>query len=123
MTRKGAIRAGVEELGIIPGSIGAKSFIVRGKGSKASFCSCSHGAGRKMSRTAAKRPFNRFDLEKMIEGVECRKDKGVVDEIPARTGRICKRRVSALYEGVGRSHAGGDLLYSPRVRYSNDLLS
>ena len=83
VTRKGAIRAGQGELGIIPGSMGAKSFIVRGKGSKASFCSCSHGAGRKMSRSAAKRKFNRFDLEKMTEGVECRKDKGVVDEIPS----------------------------------------
>jgi len=83
ITRKGAIRAGVDDLGIIPGSMGAKSFIVRGKGSKASFCSCSHGAGRKMSRTQAKRQFNRFDLEALTKGVECRKDKGVVDEIPS----------------------------------------
>ncbi len=83
ITRKGAIRAGVDDLGIIPGSMGAKSFIVRGKGTKASFCSCSHGAGRKMSRTMAKRNFNRFDLEALTEGVECRKDKGVVDEIPS----------------------------------------
>ena len=90
ITRKGAIRAGYEELGIIPGSMGAKSFIVRGKGSKASFCSCSHGAGRKMSRSAAKRQYNRFDLEKMTEGVECRKDKGVVDEIPSAYKNIDK---------------------------------
>ncbi len=83
ITRKGAIRAGHKELGIIPGSMGAKSFIVRGKGNKDSFCSCSHGAGRKMSRTQAKRQFDRFDLEKLTEGVECRKDKGVVDEIPS----------------------------------------
>jgi len=83
ITRKGAIRAGVDDLGIIPGSMGAKSFIVRGKGTKASFCSCSHGAGRKMSRAMAKRQFNRFDLEALTEGVECRKDKGVVDEIPS----------------------------------------
>ncbi|RTZ63654.1 MAG: RtcB family protein [Aquificaceae bacterium] len=83
ITRKGAISAQVDELGIIPGSMGAKSFIVRGKGTKASFCSCSHGAGRKMSRTAAKRQFNRFDLETLTQGVECRKDKGVVDEIPS----------------------------------------
>ncbi|HIO91419.1 MAG TPA: RtcB family protein [Leucothrix mucor] len=83
ITRKGAISAQVDELGIIPGSMGAKSFIVRGKGTKASFCSCSHGAGRKMSRTAAKRQFNRFDLEALTQGVECRKDKGVVDEIPS----------------------------------------
>lgn len=83
VTRKGAIRAGVDELGIIPGSMGAKSFIVRGKGTKSSFCSCSHGAGRKMSRTQAKKRFTRFDLEQLTEGIECRKDKGVVDEIPS----------------------------------------
>jgi len=83
VTRKGAIHAGIDELGIIPGSMGAKSFIVRGKGNADSFCSCSHGAGRKLSRTQAKRQFNRFDLEKLTEGIECRKDKGVVDEIPS----------------------------------------
>ena len=83
ITRKGAINAAVDQLGIIPGSMGDKSFIVRGKGMKASFCSCSHGAGRKMSRSAAKRQFNRFDLEALTQGVECRKDKGIVDEIPA----------------------------------------
>jgi tRNA-splicing ligase RtcB len=83
VTRKGAIRAGEGELGIIPGSMGAKSFIVRGKGNPVSFCSCSHGAGRVMSRTAAKKRFNRADLEFQTKGVECRKDKGVIDEIPA----------------------------------------
>lgn len=83
VTRKGAIRAGVDELGIIPGSMGAKSFIVRGKGTKASFCSCSHGAGRSMSRSQAKRRFNTQDMEHFTEGVECRKDKSVIDEIPA----------------------------------------
>ncbi|MBV2091388.1 MAG: RtcB family protein, partial [Candidatus Thiodiazotropha sp. (ex Ctena orbiculata)] len=83
VTRKGAIRAGEGELGIIPGSMGAKSYIVRGKGSEASFCSCSHGAGRRMSRSKAKRQFNRADLESQTQGVECRKDKGVIDEIPA----------------------------------------
>jgi len=83
ITRKGAISARLDELGIIPGSMGAKSYIVRGKGSKVSFCSCAHGAGRKMSRTMAKRLFNRFDLTEQTEGVECRKDKGVVDEIPS----------------------------------------
>ncbi|MCU7944375.1 MAG: RtcB family protein [Candidatus Thiodiazotropha sp. (ex Cardiolucina cf. quadrata)] len=82
VTRKGAIRAGEGELGIIPGSMGAKSYIVRGKGSEVSFCSCSHGAGRRMSRTKAKRQFNRADLESQTRGVECRKDKGVIDEIP-----------------------------------------
>ncbi|MCK5726385.1 MAG: RtcB family protein [Thiotrichaceae bacterium] len=90
ITRKGAISAYHDELGIIPGSMGAKSFIVRGKGSKASLCSCSHGAGRKMSRAAAKRKFNRFDLEQMTQGIECRKDKGVVDEIPAAYKNIDK---------------------------------
>jgi tRNA-splicing ligase RtcB len=83
LTRKGAIRAGLDELGIIPGSMGAKSFIVSGRGSKASFSSCSHGAGRVMSRTAAKKRFNQKDLEALTQGVECRKDKGVIDEIPA----------------------------------------
>jgi tRNA-splicing ligase RtcB len=82
ITRKGAIRAGVDELGIIPGSMGAKSFIVRGKGSAESFCSCSHGAGRRMSRTAAKKQFKVNDLLQQTQGVECRKDKQVLDEIP-----------------------------------------
>jgi tRNA-splicing ligase RtcB (3'-phosphate/5'-hydroxy nucleic acid ligase) len=82
ITRKGAISAQLGELGIIPGSMGAKSFIVRGLGNPHSYCSCSHGAGRKMSRTEAKRVFNRADLERQTAGVECRKDKGVIDEIP-----------------------------------------
>jgi len=82
VTRKGAIRAGEGELGIIPGSMGARSYIVRGKGNAESFCSCSHGAGRRMSRTAAKKRFKAQDLEAQTEGVECRKDKGVIDEIP-----------------------------------------
>jgi tRNA-splicing ligase RtcB len=82
ITRKGAISARAGELGIIPGSMGAKSYIVRGKGSEESFCSCSHGAGRRMSRTQAKRQFDIHDLAKQTEGVECRKDRGVVDEIP-----------------------------------------
>lgn len=82
ITRKGAVSAKAGELGIIPGSMGARSFIVRGKGNPESFCSCSHGAGRTMSRTEAKR---RFSLEDQIEatvGVECRKDLDVIDEIP-----------------------------------------
>ena len=82
ITRKGAIRAGKNELGIIPGSMGAKSFIVRGKGNPDSFCSCSHGAGRRMSRTEAQKHFRLADLLKQTEGVECRKDKHVLDEIP-----------------------------------------
>ncbi len=83
VTRKGAISAQDGELGIIPGSMGAKSFIVRGKGNPESFCSCSHGAGRVMSRTAAKKRFRRDDLEAQTRGVECRKDASVIDEIPA----------------------------------------
>ncbi|WP_227428745.1 RtcB family protein [Psychrobacter sp. I-STPA6b] len=83
VTRKGAISAYSEELGIIPGSMGAKSFIVRGLGNPQSFCSCSHGAGRKMSRGKAVRQFNLDDLRLQTEGVECRKDKGVMDEIPS----------------------------------------
>lgn len=82
LTRKGAISAREGELGIIPGSMGAKSFIVRGKGNPTSFHSCSHGAGRTMSRTQAKRHFDASDLEDQTIGVECRKDAGVVDEIP-----------------------------------------
>jgi tRNA-splicing ligase RtcB len=83
ITRKGAISAREGQLGIIPGSMGAKSFIVRGKGNAESFCSCSHGAGRRMSRMEAKRRFSTQDMVEQTEGVECRKDKGVVDEIPA----------------------------------------
>lgn len=82
LTRKGAISAREGELGIIPGSMGAKSYIVRGKGNPESFCSCSHGAGRRMSRSEAKRRFDKRDMETQTEGVECRKDKGVIDEIP-----------------------------------------
>ncbi|MEV7774108.1 RtcB family protein [Kitasatospora sp. NPDC086791] len=82
VTRKGAIRAGTGEYGIIPGSMGTSSFIVRGLGNQAAFNSASHGAGRKMSRTAAKKRFTVRDLEEQTRGVECRKDGGVVDEIP-----------------------------------------
>lgn len=82
VTRKGAIRAREGDLGIIPGSMGARSFIVRGKGNPESFCSCSHGAGRKMSRTAAEKTFTEADLVRQTAGVICRKDKGVIDEIP-----------------------------------------
>lgn len=82
VTRKGAINAESGRYGIIPGSMGAKSFIIKGLGNAASFNSCSHGAGRKMSRTKAKAKFTREDLEAQTRGVECRKDKGVVDEIP-----------------------------------------
>lgn len=82
VTRKGAIRAELDQLGIIPGSMGAKSFIVKGKGNVDSFCSCSHGAGRIMSRSKAKQVFNESDLEQQTNGIECRKDRGVLDEIP-----------------------------------------
>ncbi|HEU4353421.1 MAG TPA: RtcB family protein [Burkholderiales bacterium] len=82
LTRKGAIRAGAGELGIIPGSMGARSYIVRGKGSAESFHSCAHGAGRLMSRNAAQKRFSTKDLADQTEGVICRKDKGVIDEIP-----------------------------------------
>ncbi len=82
VTRKGAIRAREGDLGIIPGSMGQKSYIVRGKGDLQSYCSCSHGAGRKMSRTQARKTFNLADLAAQTEGVECRKDDAVLDEIP-----------------------------------------
>ena len=82
VTRKGAIRAREGDLGIIPGSMGARSYIVRGKGNPESFCSSAHGAGRRMSRTAAEKKFTEDDMKKQTEGVICRKDKGVIDEIP-----------------------------------------
>lgn len=83
VTRKGAVRARLGEYGIIPGSMGAKSFIVRGLGNQESFCSCSHGAGRVFSRTEAKKRFSVADQIAQTEGVECRKDAAVIDEIPA----------------------------------------
>ncbi|MFA0810098.1 RtcB family protein [Microbulbifer epialgicus] len=83
VTRKGAISAKKDQLGIIPGSMGAKSFIVRGRGNPESFYSCAHGAGRKMSRAAARQRFTRKDLEAQTRGVQCRKDRGGIDEIPA----------------------------------------
>lgn len=82
VTRKGAVHAGGGVLGIIPGSMGARSFIVRGKGNPESFCSCSHGAGRVMSRTQAKKRFSLEDHRRATLGVECRKDKDVIDETP-----------------------------------------
>ncbi|MEW6687865.1 MAG: RtcB family protein [Pseudomonadota bacterium] len=82
LTRKGAIRARAGELGIIPGSMGTRSYIVRGRGSAESFQSCAHGAGRRMSRHAAKKRFDVADLIEQTKDVVCRKDKGVLDEIP-----------------------------------------
>lgn len=82
VTRKGAIRAGLGEKGIIPGSMGARSYIVEGLGNEESFCSSSHGAGRKMSRTEAKKRFSVNELKAQTKGVVCRKDAGVLDEIP-----------------------------------------
>ncbi|WP_150253533.1 RtcB family protein [Nocardiopsis deserti] len=83
VTRKGAIRAGAGDLGIIPGSMATGTYIVRGLGNPASFNSASHGAGRRMSRNKARRTFTEADLVEQTRGVECRKDRGVVDEIPA----------------------------------------
>jgi tRNA-splicing ligase RtcB len=83
VTRKGAVRAGAGDLGIIPGSMGARSYIVRGKGNPESFLSCSHGAGRALSRNEAKRRYTVADHEQATAGVECRKDAGVIDETPA----------------------------------------
>lgn len=82
VTRKGAIRARLGDLGIIPGSMGQRSYIVRGKGNLESYCSCSHGAGRVMSRSKARKTFTLQDLVAQTEGVECRKDDAVLDEIP-----------------------------------------
>jgi tRNA-splicing ligase RtcB len=83
VTRKGAVRAGRGELGIIPGSMGARSYIVRGLGNAESFESCSHGAGRRMSRTEARKRFTVAEHEAATAGVECRKDEDVIDETPA----------------------------------------
>ena len=82
ITRKGAIRARKGDLGIIPGSMGTRSYIVEGLGNKESYCSCSHGAGRRMSRTAAAKHFTVEDLKQQTEGVECNKTSAVLDEIP-----------------------------------------
>ena len=82
VTRKGAVRARVGDYGIIPGSMGARSFIVRGLGNADSFHSCSHGAGRVHSRSAAKKLFTAEDHAKATAGIECRKDEGVIDETP-----------------------------------------
>ncbi|MDO5677221.1 MAG: RtcB family protein [Propionibacteriaceae bacterium] len=83
VTRKGAIRAGLGDMGVIPGSMGTGSYIVKGLGNPTSYQSASHGAGRKMSRNAARRQFTAADLAAQTRGIECRKDEGVVDEIPA----------------------------------------
>ncbi len=83
VTRKGAVSARAGQLGIIPGSMGTRSYIVRGKGSPESFESCSHGAGRAMSRGEARRRFTLADHRAATEGVECRQDRGVIDETPA----------------------------------------
>jgi len=82
VTRKGAIRARNGDLGIIPGSMGTRSYIVEGLGNEESFASCSHGAGRRMSRARARKEFTAADLAAQTAGVECRKDAGVIDEIP-----------------------------------------
>jgi tRNA-splicing ligase RtcB (3'-phosphate/5'-hydroxy nucleic acid ligase) len=82
VTRKGAVRARTDDMAIIPGSMGTRSYIVKGKGNADSFCSCSHGAGRQMSRAQARRTFTKDDLISQTQNVDCRKDLGVVDEIP-----------------------------------------
>jgi tRNA-splicing ligase RtcB len=82
VTRKGAVRARVGDMGIIPGSMGTRSYIVEGLGNAESFCSCSHGAGRVMSRGAAKKAFTSIDVEKQTAGIMCRKDDGIIDELP-----------------------------------------
>lgn len=82
VTRKGAVRARVGDMGIIPGSMGTRSYIVEGLGNSESFCSCSHGAGRVMSRSKAKEKFTLEDVEKQTAGIMCRKDAGIIDELP-----------------------------------------
>ena len=104
ITRKGAIRAGKGDLGVIPGSMGTGSYIVRGLGNPASYESASHGAGRRMSRSQAKQRFTTEDLAEQTRGIECRKDPGVIDEIPAAYKNIDEviRAQSDLVEVVAR---------------------
>jgi len=104
VTRKGAIRAGKDDLGVIPGSMGTGSYIVRGLGNPASYESASHGAGRRMSRSQAKQRFTTEDLAEQTRGIECRKDPGVIDEIPAAYKDINEviRAQSDLVEVVAR---------------------
>jgi tRNA-splicing ligase RtcB len=99
VTRKGAIRAGAGQLGLIPGSMGTGSYVVRGLGNADSMYSASHGAGRKMSRAKAKKTFTQDDLIAQTEGVNCRKDQGVVDEIPGAykdINEVIKRQESLV---------------------------
>ncbi|MGI6797714.1 RtcB family protein [Gordonia sihwensis] len=100
VTRKGAIRAGRGDLGLIPGSMGTGSYVVRGLGNEQGLCSASHGAGRRMSRNAAKRAFTTDDLAEQTAGVECRKDRGVLDEIP---GAYKDLRTVIEAQSTGRS--------------------
>ena len=104
VTRKGAISTRAGELGIVPGSMGARSYIVRGRGNAESFASCAHGAGRLMSRGAAKRQFTTVELAEQTAGIECRKDAGVTDEIPGAYKSIDEvmDRQSDLAEPVQR---------------------
>ena len=104
VTRKGAIRAGKDDLGVIPGSMGTGSYIVRGLGNPASYESASHGAGRRMSRSQAKQRFTTEDLAEQTRGIECRKDPGVIDEIPAAYKDIDEviRAQSDLIEVIAR---------------------
>lgn len=107
VTRKGAISAQVGELGIIPGSMGTGSYIVRGLGNPMSFNSASHGAGRVMSRTRARKEFTIEDLAEQTSGVECRKDKGVLDEIPGayKDIEVVMNNQKDLVEVVAHLHA------------------
>ena len=107
LTRKGAISARQGELGIVPGSMGTSSYIVRGKGETKSYQSCSHGAGRRMSRSKAKETFTMNDLVAQTEGVECRRDAGVIDEIPGAYKPIddVMAKQDDLVEVVAKLHA------------------
>jgi tRNA-splicing ligase RtcB len=83
LTRKGAIQARIGQLGIIPGSMGTKSYIIRGKGNPLSYSSCSHGAGRRFSRNEARRRLTMEDFEREMKGIECRKSEALIDELPS----------------------------------------
>ena len=111
VTRKGAVRARKGDLGVIPGSMGTRSYIVRGLGNPESFDSCSHGAGRAMSRTEARRRFTVADHVKATAGIECRKDEDVIDETPA-----AYKSIDAVMAGAARPRGGGPHAPPGRLR-------
>jgi RNA-splicing ligase RtcB len=123
ITRKGAVRAREGDTGIIPGSMGARSYIVRGKGNPESFMSCSHGAGRAMSRAEAKRRFTMDDHAKATAGVECRKDADVIDETPMAYKSIDAVMEAQLTRALLSGYRGKGRIWCPEARWSGHRVS